>query len=153
MGLIRSKLSIENNISFEFPDASDKKIEVWKDGFLGVPAADGDYFLELNATEVASLYQEVVTIPGTVLKWSINHRGRRGEDTATISIGSCEDMIILETMKDGNDEWGTYTGTYIVPEGQTVTKFSLNSVESAGGNKSIGNLIDNFSVKVDLDED
>ncbi|UUV20080.1 prepilin-type N-terminal cleavage/methylation domain-containing protein (plasmid) [Fusobacteria bacterium ZRK30] len=133
--------------------ASDNKIEVWSDGFLGVPAADGNHFLELNANEVASLYQEVVTIPGTVLKWSINHRGRLGEDTATISVGNGEDAVILETMKDSNDQWGTYTGTYIVPEGQTVTTFYLNSVDSTGGNKTVGNLIDNFSVKADLNED
>lgn len=133
--------------------ASDNKIEVWSDGFLGVPAADGNHFLELNANEVASLYQEVVTIPGTILKWSISHRGRSGVDTASISVGTGEDAVILEILKDGNDSWGTYTGTYIVPEGQTVTRFSLDSIDSAGGDPGVGNLIDNFSVKAVLDEE
>ena len=124
--------------------ASDNKIEVWGDGFLGVSAADGDYFIELNANQVASLYQEIETTPGTTLTWSISHRGRTGEDVATISVGD----VVLETMTDGNTEWGTYTGTYVVPAGQTTTTFSLNSVSSASGSKSVGNFIDAFSVTV-----
>ena len=126
--------------------ATDNKIEIWSDGFLGVNAADGNYFVELNATQVASLYQEIETTPGTTLTWSISHRGRTGEDVATISVGDGDETIVLETMTDGNTEWGTYTGTYVVPEGQTTTTFSLNSVSSASSSNSVGNFIDAFSV-------
>ncbi len=41
--------------------------------------------------------------------------------------------------------WGIYTGTYTVPAGQTVTRFSFDSVSQAGG-VSYGNFIDDFRV-------
>ena len=144
IGLNKYKIVSADLIDGWSTTASDNKIEVWGDGFLGVSAADGDYFIELNANQVASLYQEIETTPGTTLTWSISHRGRTGEDVATMSVGD----VVLETMTDGNTEWGTYTGTYVVPEGQTTTTFSLNSVSSASGSKSVGNFIDDFSVTV-----
>ena len=126
--------------------ASDNIIEIWRDGFNGVSAADGNYFVELNAKEVASLYQEIETTPGTTLTWSISHMGRMGEDVATISVGDGGETIVLETMTDGNTEWGTYTGTYVVPEGQTTTTFYVDAVSTFTGSKSMGNFIDAFSV-------
>jgi len=128
--------------------ASDNKIEVWGSGFQGLDAVDGDYFIELNATQEASLYQEVETTPGTTLTWSISHRGRAGEDTATISVNSGDEVTVLETMADGNSEWGYYTGTYEVPEGQTSTTFSLDAVDTAGS-ISVGNFVDNFLIEVE----
>ncbi|MGB6128461.1 MAG: type II secretion system protein [Psychrilyobacter sp.] len=144
----------EDEIEHWETTATDNKIEVWKDGFLGVNAVEGDYFVELNANQVASLYQDIVTIPGTTLVWTVSHRGRSGTDTASMSVGSSSGQLdISETMTTGNDGWVTYTKEYVVPEGQTVTRFSLDSIDSAGGNPSIGNLIDNFSVKVKLDDE
>jgi prepilin-type N-terminal cleavage/methylation domain-containing protein len=142
----------EDQIEHWQTTATDKKIEVWKDGFLGVNAVEGDYFLELNANQVASLYQDVVTIPGTTLVWTVSHRGRTGTDTASLSVGGPGgDLETQETMTTGNDGWVTYTKEYIVPEGQTVTRFSLDSIDSASSSLSVGNLIDNFTVKVKLD--
>lgn len=143
-----------SQIEFWETTATDNKIEVWGDGFLGVNSADGNHFIELNANQVASLYQDVVTIPGTTLVWSVSHRGRTGTDTASLSVGGLNsDLDIQETMTTGNDGWVTYTQEYVVPEGQTVTRFSLDSVDSASSNQSIGNLIDNFTVKVKLDDE
>ena len=142
----------EDQIEHWQTTATDKKIEVWKDGFQGVNAVDGNYFLELNATQVASLYQDIVTIPGTTLIWSVSHRGRTGTDTASLSIGGPEDQLdIQETMTTGKNGWVTYTKEYKVPEGQTVTRFSLDSIDSASSSLSVGNLIDNFTVNVKLD--
>lgn len=141
----------EDQIEHWETTATDGKIEVWNDGFQGVNAVEGDYFLELNANQVASLYQDVVTIPGTTLVWTVSHRGRTGTDTASISVGgSGSDLDIQETMTTGNDGWVTYTKEYVVPEGQTVTRFSLDSVDSASNSLSVGNLIDNFTVQVKL---
>ncbi|MEO3850922.1 CARDB domain-containing protein [Streptomyces sp. B8F3] len=43
---------------------------------------------------------------------------------------------------DGTTAWGYYTGTYTVPDGQTLTRFAFRSVAAAGGNKAIGNFLD-----------
>lgn len=146
VGLNSYKLVNANLIDGWSTTATNNKIEIWGDGFRGVSAADGDYFVELNGTQSASIYQEIETTPGTTLTWSISHMGRVGEDVATISVGSGDETIVLETMTDGNTEWGTYTGTYVVPEGQTSTTFYVDAVSTSTGSKSVGNFIDAFSI-------
>jgi hypothetical protein len=42
----------------------------------------------------------------------------------------------------GDTAWRRYTGTYVVPPGQTVTRFSFESVSTAGGNPATGNHLD-----------
>lgn len=131
--------------------ATDHKIEFWKSGFNGVPSAQGSQFVEINATQVASLYQELCMEPGTVIKWSIYHRGRSGVDVAKIRMGgSIASATNQATMSDGNSAWGHYTGTYTVPNGQYSTFFVLESVSSAGAN-SYGNFVDGFEVTVITD--
>ncbi|PZG55674.1 hypothetical protein C1I98_03015 [Spongiactinospora gelatinilytica] len=122
--------------------ASDHVIEVWRDGFNGVPAADGRQFAELNAHQVSTLYQDLPTTPGTTLYWRLSHRGRLGADTMALDIGHPEDPVEQARMTDGNDAWGHYSGKYTVPDGQTVTRFAFRSVSAAGGNNSIGNFLD-----------
>ncbi len=124
----------------------DNRIEIWRSGFQGVEAVEGDYFAELNGNGLSTIYQEIEVVPGSTLTWSISHRGRAGEGVAEIYVDSGDSKVVLETMTDGNSQWGTYTGTYTVPEGQNSIKFSIAAVSSAGGS-SVGNFIDNFSVK------
>ncbi|WP_319200559.1 prepilin-type N-terminal cleavage/methylation domain-containing protein [uncultured Ilyobacter sp.] len=101
---------------------------------------------ELEGNQTASLYQEIETTPGTTLTWSISHMERVGEDVSTVSFCYRDESIVLEIMTDGNTEWGTYTGTYVVPEGQTTTIFYVDAVSTATGSASVGNFIDAFSV-------
>jgi uncharacterized repeat protein (TIGR01451 family) len=60
--------------------ATDGSIELWSDRFLGVPAFDGNQFAELNANQNSALYQNLCLTPGTVMAWSLRHRGRAGVD-------------------------------------------------------------------------
>ncbi len=39
-------------------------------------ASDGAQYAELNAEAAGALYQDVLTIPGTTMHWSLDHRGR-----------------------------------------------------------------------------
>ena len=131
--------------------ATDHKIEFWKSGFNGVPSAHGSQFVEINATQVASLYQELCLEPGSVIQWSIYHRGRSGTDVAKIRMGgSINGAVNQATMSDGNTSWGHYTGTYTVPPGQFSTFFVLESVSSAGSN-SYGNFVDGFEISLTTD--
>jgi len=134
-------------------NATDHKIEIWASGFLGVPAQEGNQFLELNANEISDLYQEVCINPGSSITWSVWHRGRLGVDVAEVKIGgSIESAITLETMSDGNTAWGKYQGTYTVPEGQDITYFVFSSISSTGG-VGLGNFLDNFEILCDFDGD
>ncbi len=67
--------------------ASDRNME-WGVSYEGnVAPANGSYIVELNANEVASLYQEVGADSGDKLEWSVSHRGRTGVDEMAIVVG------------------------------------------------------------------
>ncbi|GEM45240.1 beta strand repeat-containing protein [Deinococcus cellulosilyticus] len=129
--------------------ATDNQIEIWKSGFNGVPAFAGGQFAELNANMVSSLYQDVVTVPGQVVRWTFAHRGRLGTDTLRLRVGapttSIASMTLLQTASDGTSGWGFYTGSYTVPAGQFVTRFAFESVSASGGDPTFGNFLDAVS--------
>ncbi|MGW9118133.1 DUF7507 domain-containing protein [Streptomyces sp. NPDC055663] len=122
--------------------STDHLIELWRSGFNGVPAAHGSQFAELNARQVATLYQDLPTTPGSKLYWRLYHRGRAGQDTMALDIGAPGAAVEQQRFTDGNTAWGYYTGTYTVPAGQTLTRFAFRSVSAAGGNQSVGNFLD-----------
>ncbi|MET9465699.1 hypothetical protein ABZY44_12990 [Streptomyces sp. NPDC006544] len=122
--------------------ATDHMIELWRSGFQGVPAAEGAQFAELNANEVSTLYQDLTTTPGTKLYWRLHHRGRLGQDTMALDIGAPGAVVEQRRFTDGTTAWGYHTGTYIVPAGQTTTRFAFRSVAAAGGAPTIGNFLD-----------
>ncbi len=123
--------------------ATDGMIEIWSDGFNGVPAGSGAQFAELNANEVATLYQDVDTIPGQSLKWQLQHRGRTGVDVMRVLIGAPAGPLVQQgaDIANGMDAWGTHSGFYTVPLGQTTTRFAFESV-SDDPSASYGNLLD-----------
>lgn len=127
--------------------ASDGLFEYWGDGFNGVPSAEGNNFVELNANEVSTLYQDVATVPGTTLQWSLEHRGRLGVDTMRVLIGDPAGALVQSgpDLSDGNTAWGVHSALYVVPAGQTMTRFAFVSVSAAGGNPTFGNFLDAVS--------
>lgn len=54
-------------------------------GYYTKPA-DNDQYAELNCEAVGTLYQDVLTAPGSTLKWSFSHRGREGQDEMAVVI-------------------------------------------------------------------
>ncbi len=127
--------------------ASDGRIEIWSNGFGGVTAPEGAQFAELNATQASELFQVVETTPGQTLIWSLLHRARRAGaqgDTMSVNIGAPgsapNDVTTFSDTLD--DRWVRHTGTYLVPEGQTRTRFGFEAVSTASGNVTIGNFLD-----------
>ena len=122
-------------------------------------AADGEQFAELNANEVGSLYQDVLTTPGATLNWGLAHRARgdkTAKDTMYVLImpaklaeninnqADVEKVIqainngdqtykgaTVQKITDDNQKWYTHTGTYEVPEGQYLTRFFFVSGPTA----------------------
>ncbi|WP_026775192.1 collagen-binding domain-containing protein [Polaribacter sp. Hel_I_88] len=141
-------LKNESDIPGWYTTATDNKIEIWKSGFQGKNAQDGNYIAEINANQRASLYQVICAEPGSVLEWSIWHRGRRGIDVANVKIGvSLNSATIVETMSTDQNAWQNYTGSYTVPAGEKTVYFVFESVSSQPfNNLTYGNLIDNFEV-------
>ncbi|MFZ9352942.1 MAG: beta strand repeat-containing protein, partial [Candidatus Limnocylindrus sp.] len=129
-----------------------------------VEPAEGSLLAELNANSVSTLYQDVDTIPGTTLYWSIQHQGRSrsGNDVMKVNIGSTSSQTeqttltkvangstsSVATISDGRGatgaDWATYRGSYVVPAGQTITRFAFESVSSAISTTA-GNFLDDIS--------
>jgi hypothetical protein len=132
--------------------ATDHLIEIWRQNFNGVPAYDGNQHVELNATQVSTLYQDVTGLgSGSIVGFQFAHRGRLGVDTMEFKLtdlgsdgmlGGGDDTVLFDQQySDGNTAWGFYTGSGIVALGNTV-RFSFVSVSAAGGDQAIGNFLD-----------
>ena len=133
------------------------KIEIWGDGFLGVPAAEGAGFAEINANSSGTLYQDVVSTPGETMTWTLQHHGREGDDVMRVLIGDANTADVASDtgwnyfsvdLTDGVTAWGTHTDEYVVPAGQTCTRFGFRAISTATGNASVGNLLDDVSFAI-----
>lgn len=128
-------------------------IEIWSSGFNGVPAASGNQFAELNANVPGILYQTFcLNGAGGTINWSIKHRGRSGVDQAFVKMGSTLADAIASTpiveMVDGNTAWGTYSGIYAIPVGQTQIVITFQAGYTGSGSASIGNFIDDVQIVI-----
>lgn len=138
-------------------------IEIWSSGFNGVTAASGNQFAELNANVPGILYQSFcLNGAGGTINWSVKHRGRSGVDQAFVKFGPTLSAALastpIATMVDGNTAWGTYSGVYTIPEGQTQIILTFQAGYTASGSQSIGNFIDDVKITinqscVDTDKD
>lgn len=133
--------------------ASDNRIEFWPTpNYEGVPAYDGNQFVELNAEEVAALYQDYATPQPTTFTYKFAHRGRMGTDTCKLLAGSPNDQnnyAEVTTATTPNTGWTVYTGTYTSPPGQLVTRFIFQSASTHNGDDSVGNFLDAIEFTAD----
>ena len=184
------------------------KTKAWSDLSLkwhGIAkAAAGDQYAEINAEEEGSLYQDVLTKPGTTMYWQLAHNARVRNDneyyrddyynykydimyviimdttTASQLVTGTEAQknlkAIAPQLEEGYtgsrtsqaqqlynagarsykcssnkyNEWLAKNGSYLVPDGQYLTRYFFVSYESASNKKAVGNQIDQvtFSTKV-----
>lgn len=113
-------------------------IEVWSNGYLDVPAAEGTQYIELDAQTADTLYQDIVLPPGELVYWSVLHRGRLGDESIEILLGPPESPVSRGLFESSNLEWQEHSGIYQVGTDEMVTRFSLAS--RTGTNE--GNLVD-----------
>jgi hypothetical protein len=140
---------------------------------VGVRPASGNFHAELAARQLSTLFQDVSTIPGTTIRFSVKHRARVNGSTdsmevrigsissqtaqtvnsrrspnndvyavptynATVDSGYTETSTISTTLANG---WREYRGAYVVPTGQTTTRFAFAATAGSG---SSGNLLDDI---------
>jgi MYXO-CTERM domain-containing protein len=122
--------------------ASDGQMEFWGSGFQGVPAFEGDQFVELNANLVATLFQPLCLVPGDSVSWSFAHRGRLGNDTLRLTIGT----DVITTVTTGTADWSINEGTYTPTlTASAPVQFFFESVSAAGGSGA-GNFLDDVEI-------
>ncbi|MCG8324357.1 MAG: DUF4347 domain-containing protein, partial [Thiotrichales bacterium] len=124
---------------------SSGNIEIWGTGFLGVAAAEGAQFAELNATESASLSQTLIDIqPGGDITFEFYHRGRAGVDTARLTVTDADTGTVLfqQDYSTGTAAWVQYTGTFTVPVTSSEVDVTFTAVSTGSGSLSVGNFLD-----------
>lgn len=139
---------------------------------LNRDTSNGNQFAELCAdVEGTAIYQDVSVTPGEIMKWQLNHTsstsrytdkmqvmigapGKETVQTATRTasqngntVGASMTTIATPTTSDRADrkKWDTYTGTYTVPTGVTVVRFTFKNVASAS--TISGNDLDDISFR------
>ena len=130
--------------------APDNLLEVWENGFLGVPAYEGNAFAELNANYASTLYQDVNGLGDfNNINWHFAHRGRYGVDVIRLSItdlgtdqawgGGDDTELLNQTFTADETAWQFHYGT-IVSIGN-LTRFAFEAVSATGGSTQ-GNFVD-----------
>ena len=96
----------------------------------GSKAAHGTQYAELNAEDMGTLYQDVLTAPGAELSWSFSHRSRvgTGENTMYLIIASSKDGAKIKTQAQINDLIGNYNADgkkVIYEDGSSYTLWKM----------------------------
>jgi len=126
-------------------------IELWGNGKEGLTAYQGRQWLALESYHDASVFQDFATTPGQVLNWSLVHRDRYSNGTATFTLkmGTSGNMVDQTTSVVTGQTWAARSGSYTVPAGQTTTRFEM--VSAAGSITNRGdNMIDAIVVTTQI---
>jgi hypothetical protein len=107
--------------------SSEQSIEIWNDGHHDVPAPEGAQFVELNSATRDTLWQDVQLAPGSLMYWSLLHRGRNGVESFELLIGPPDTPVSQAEIVGADDAWYPQSGLYRVGPGETLTRFSLAS--------------------------
>jgi hypothetical protein len=92
-----------------------------------VPAPEGEQFVELDAISTDTLSQDVQLQPGSLMYWSLLHRGRNGVENFELLIGPPDALLSQIELVSPNDGWYPYSGLYRVGPRESTTRLSLAS--------------------------
>lgn len=133
-------------------------------------STDGNTYAEMVASETGrTIYQDLATIPGTLYKIRLKHaslckdnvdkmqvviNGTPIEMTRVAANGKAGDKVgeksttIATKVTNENrwhhaDQWETYEGYYVIPDGQITTRFGFKAVNYLDPTK--GNLLDDVT--------
>lgn len=141
--------------------ASDNKIEIWTSGFLGVTAYEGNQFIELNATQVSTVFQDVSGIAaGLEVGFEFAHRARVGTDIMNLTItdlgednifgGGNDTILFTNNYSATTAAWVKNTNAGeapIITLGNNL-RFAYSAVSTGSGSPTVGNFIDGASFGV-----
>lgn len=130
---------------------------------------DGNTYAEMVASETGrTIYQNLATIPGTLYKIRLKHASLCKDNVDQMQVvinGTPIEMTRVTSNGHGDkvgeksttigtrvtnenrwhhfDQWETYEGYYIIPDGQTTTRFGFKAVNYLDPTK--GNLLDDVT--------
>ena len=80
-------------------------LNLTSDSLIDSKLPDGNQFAEINATEKATLYQNISVTPGETYNWNLYHRGRSGQEVMALIIGNKQENEPLKTNKTTDDQF------------------------------------------------
>lgn len=101
----------------------------------GPTPAQGSYWAELNADAVGALYQDLVTVPNTIMRWSIKHRGRLDSDESMqVKIGPTATTTAqtATARRTPNTIWGSTAPTSWSADSGYTSSSTITSRLSSG---------------------
>jgi len=113
-------------------------IEIWRGGYLNVPAPDGSQLLELDAESQDTISQDVALPPLQLMYWSLLHRGRNDVETMEVRIGPPGATLLQRSFSSDADAWYPFSGLYRVGPDEPLTRLELVSRSGTAE----GNLVD-----------
>ena len=149
-GSFESPVMVVNNIKYAdtaVPDwtSSEGILEYWVDGYNGAPAYIGNQFLEMMGNGPSVLTNTLSGVrPRAELRVYWAHRGRNGDDTASLTIsddggGSTE----FGNFTTGTAQWIVRNTGHVVTPSATGATLTFSTVAPAGGS---GNFLDGVEV-------
>ncbi|AJR04724.1 hypothetical protein [Siansivirga zeaxanthinifaciens] len=128
-------------------------IEVWRSGFNGVNAQDGNYFVELNVLQPTRLYQIIYLVNGETIQWSLHHR-KTPSLSATQQVevnlydqtGTSKLYVIGSHTATSSSSWDAASGSYVFTGPTGIYQLGFESAQPSSGD--IGNLLDNISIEI-----
>ena len=142
--VISSNWALVNPASVPGWETSGPQILIWKSGFFGVEAVDGDQLALLGVFTISPSWQDVPTLEGDQISWSFSHRAFSGTATVVVRMGSTSSQSDQGTFTTGTAAFERYAGTYTVPIGQTTTRFMLAP-------QDFGNFVDDVTLALDCE--
>ncbi|MDU5019335.1 MAG: MucBP domain-containing protein [Clostridiales bacterium] len=125
----------------QFFYAGFSKIPGWKNdngfelhGAWKFPAAEGSQWLAIEPGGTQAVYQDIETTPGDTLYWEYAQTTQmyNGKATSKLEIGAPNEELTLVKEASTINRWNRVTGTYKVPEGQTITRIKIDCKELSG---------------------
>jgi len=145
---------LESDITGWNTTANDDRIEIWSSA-SGVLPYEGNYFAEINANSVATLYQDVSMVDGTEVDFLFSHRGRTGVDYTRFSItyngaddiyGTADDQVMVDFVGGADSTaWEEHWGHDVFTSEDGTYRFAFEALSTANGNDTTGNFLDAFA--------
>ncbi|MBC1196223.1 PEP-CTERM sorting domain-containing protein [Microcystis aeruginosa BLCCF158] len=134
---------------------TDTAIEIWVNGFNGVPAGQGKQFAEINAFINGTLFQDVSGVAaGSQVGFTFLHRARVGTDVMALTItdlgidnlfGGGDDTVLFNKQYSADTSaWVQNTNAGeapIIALGNNI-RFGYSAISTGSGDPGIGNFLD-----------
>ena len=133
-------------IDIPFWETTNKTITIWKNGYLGVPSYNGDYFAEVNTQSKTNqqLYQEFNAVVGQKYNLTFAHRGRLGYSNLMkvgLSGQTSGLQLFPQTFIGQVNSWTLYQEDFFATDPQMVVVFA------AANSDPFGNFLDDVNIR------